>query len=167
MARRHQVGEGHRFERSGDRVADAHPEDVDGAARAAIADEGVLGIVGGAEHRRDRPFERAQHLAHPDLVRAPGQLVAAVRAAGAGHEAGVAEAHHELLEVGPGEILVGGDLGEARGPGAEAPSELDHEPDPVLTLRAEGDGTRAVERQARLGNGGRQVGSQRSRLNPE
>ena len=41
-----------------------------------------------------------------------GELVAAVRAAGRDDEAGLAEAHDELLEVGPRQVLLGGDLGE-------------------------------------------------------
>ena len=86
----------------------------------------MLRIVGGTEHRRDRAFEGAKDLAHPDLLWRPGELVAAVGAAGAGHEAGIAEAHDELLEIGPGEVLVGGHLGEARRTGAEPPTKLNH-----------------------------------------
>ena len=149
----HQVGEGHRFEGAGDRVADANPQDVDGAARAAIADEGVLRVVGGADHRGDGPFEGTKDLAHPDLSGGPGQLVAAVGAARAGDEARVAEAHHELLEVGPRQVLVRGDLGEARGTGPEPTAQLDHQPDAVFALRAEGDG--AASRGTTAGRDGR------------
>ena len=98
----------------------------------------------------------------------PGELVAAVGAAGAGDEAGIAEAHDELLEIGPGEVLVGGHLGEARRTGAEPPTELDHQPDAVLALRAERDRARAVERQARVRGGcGRDLARQGKVLNPE
>ena len=44
-ARRHEVGEGHRVEGAGDRVADADPQDVDRAAGAAVAQRRVLGVV--------------------------------------------------------------------------------------------------------------------------
>ena len=43
-----------------------------------------------------------------------GELVAAVGAARAGHQAGLAQAHDELLEIGAREVLFGGDLGERR-----------------------------------------------------
>ena len=86
-----------------------------------------------------------------------GELVAAVGAAGADDEAGVAEAHDELLEVRPREVLLGGDLGQAGRPGPVVPGELDHEPDAVLALRAEGDGAGAVE-----GGTGRDGKGQRS-----
>ena len=39
----HEVGEGHRVEGAGDRVADADPQDVDGAARRAIAQAACSG----------------------------------------------------------------------------------------------------------------------------
>src|SRR4051812_38227858 len=38
-----EVGEGHRVERAGDGITDAEPQDVDRAARAAIAGIGVVG----------------------------------------------------------------------------------------------------------------------------
>ena len=106
-----------------------------------------LGVVvlGGADHRGDRTLERAQDVGHRDLVGRPGELVAAVRAPGRHDEAGVAQAHHELLEVRPGQLLLGGDLGQAGRPGAVVATELDHQPDAVLALRREGDGAAAVE----------------------
>ncbi len=124
----------------------------------------MLRVVRGADHRGERALKGPKDLAHPDLGRRVGELVAAVSAASAGDQPGVAEAHHELLEVGAGELLLRGDLGEARGTLPEMPPELDHEPDAVLALRAEGDGAGAVEHgPGRLGCG---VG-QRRVLNPE
>src|SRR4029078_7064713 len=112
----------------------------------------------------ERALERAEHVAHPDLDPWAGELAAAVGAARARDQSGVAEAQHELLEVGAGELLLRGDLGEARGTLPEVPPELDHEPDAVLALRAEGDGAGAVKHgPGRLGCG---VG-QRRVLNPE
>ena len=61
-----EVGEGHGVEGAGDGVADADPQEVDRAARAAVAGRGVLRVVGGADHRGDRAFERAQDVAHGD-----------------------------------------------------------------------------------------------------
>ncbi len=61
---------------------------------------GVLGVVAGAHHRGDGPLERSQDLGHGDRLGWAGEFVAAMRATGAGHEAGLAQAHDELLEVG-------------------------------------------------------------------
>ena len=72
----------------------------------------VLGVVGGAHHRRDRAFEGAEDLAHPDLGGVAGELVAAVGAPRRDDEAGVAEAHDELLEIRAGEVFLRRDLGE-------------------------------------------------------
>ena len=79
---------------------------------AAVAQRRVLGVVGGAHHRGDRALERAEDLGHRDGLGRAGELVAAVRAAGAGHQAGLAQADDELLEVGAREVLLGGDLGQ-------------------------------------------------------
>ena len=78
----------------------------------------------------------------------PRELVAAARTAGGHDESGVPEGHHELLQVGARQILVGGDGREAGRPGAEVARELGHQPHAVLALRAEGDGAGAVERDA-------------------
>src|SRR5258707_1272521 len=66
-------------------------------------------------------------------------------AAGADDEAGIAEAHHELFEVRPRQVLVGGDVGQAGRASPEPPPELDHQADTVFALGAEGDGTRTME----------------------
>ena len=77
----------------------------------------VLGIVGRAEHRGDRALEGSQDLAHPDRLGRARELVAAVGAAGRDDEAGLAQADDELLEVGPREVLLGGDPGQRGGAG--------------------------------------------------
>ena len=143
-ARRDEVGEGHRVERAGDGIADADPQDVDGAARRAIAQVRVFGVVAGAQHRGDRALERAQDLGHRDGLGRAGELVAAVCAAGAGHETGLAEADDQLLEIRAREVFLGGDLRERRRTHAVMAPELDHQPDAVLALRGEGDGAAAV-----------------------
>ena len=50
----------------------------------SVADDRVLGVVAGADHRGDRALEGAQDLGHRDRARRAGELVAAVGAAGAG-----------------------------------------------------------------------------------
>ena len=146
-ALRDELGEGHPLERAADRVADADPEQVDRAARGPVAGELVAGMVvlGRTDHRGDGALERAQDVGHGDRGRWPGQFVAAAGAPGRDDESGVAQAHHELLEVRSRELLFGGDLGQAGRPGAVVASELDHQPDAVLALRREGDGAAAVE----------------------
>jgi hypothetical protein len=124
----------------------------------------VLRVVRGADHRGERALKSAEHLAHPDVLGRASQLIAAVGAARARDQPGIAEAHHELLEVGARELLLGGDLGEARRTLAVMPTELDHQPDAVLALRAEGDGAGAVE--GGTGRGGGRMRQGRI-LNPE
>ncbi len=141
--RREEVGEGERLEGAGDGVPDPQPEEVDGALRRPPADV-LEGIVGHADHRRDRPLEGPEDLEHPDLLGRASELVAAPGAAGTRHEPRFAEPEGELLEVGARELLFGGDLGERGRPGAVVAPELDHEPDAVLALRREGDGAAAV-----------------------
>ena len=87
------------------------------------------------------------------------QLVAAVRTAGADHEAGLAQADDQLLQVGPREVLLGGHPGEAGRAGAVVPRQLDHQPHAVLALRGEGDGAGAVVHGTRHDGGG-DVGGQ-------
>ena len=66
-----------------DRVTDADPQEVHGAAGGPIAGRlAGSGIVGGADHRGDRAFERAEDVDHPDLLRRASQLVAAMRRRG-------------------------------------------------------------------------------------
>ena len=65
----------------------------------------IIGAIGPSSARRTSPIGIVSG--------GRGELVAAMRAAGARHEAGLAQADDELLEVGPREVLLGGDLGEA------------------------------------------------------
>ena len=89
-------------------------------SRLTVQDDGPIAgqvvarlVLGRADHRRERPFEGAEDLAHRDRLRRASELVAAVGAAGRDDEAGVAKHERELLEVGPGHVLGRGDLGEA------------------------------------------------------
>ena len=142
--RRCEVGERHRIEGAGDRITDADPQHVDGAARTAIARGRVLRVIRGADHRGDGAFEGPKDLAHRDVCGSRRQLVAAMRTTGAGDEARFAEVDDELLEIRAREVLLRGDLGETGRTGAVVASELDHQPDAVLALRAEGDGAGPV-----------------------
>ena len=92
------------------------------------------GILAGTHHRRDGSLESPQHLAHADLARVAGQLVPAPGAARAAHELGIAEADHELLQVGARQILRDGDLGEAGRAAAVVGRELHHQADAVFAL---------------------------------
>jgi hypothetical protein len=89
-----------------------------------------------------------------------------VCAAGAPDEAGVAEAHDQLLEVGAGKVLFGRDLREAGRALAEVSAQLDHQPDTVLALGRERDGAAAMEGRADRGVGLDRLG-QGCGLNPE
>ncbi len=76
---------------------------------------GLGRILAGADHGGQRSFERSQGLREGDVGGRMGQGVAAARAAGREDEAGLAQRDDELLEVGAGEVLVGGDLGQLTG----------------------------------------------------
>ena len=65
----------------------------------------IIGAIGPSSARRTSPIGIVSGGAR--------ELVAAVRAAGADDEAGLAQADDELLEVGAREVLLGGDLGQA------------------------------------------------------
>ena len=118
VRKRDQVGQGHPLERPADGVPDPDPEEIDRAARRSVAGELVGGLVflAGADHRGDRPLERAQDVRHPDVLGRPGELVAAVGAAGGDHQPGVAQAHDQLLEVRPRQLFLGGDSARLAGP---------------------------------------------------
>ena len=107
---------------------------------------GVGGILAGADHRRERALERARCTSPMRIsVRLAGQGIATVGAARAGDEAGVAQADHELLQVGPRQLLVVGDLGQADRSVAVVAGELDHEAHAVLAARREVDRARGGE----------------------
>ena len=88
-------------------------------------------------------------------------------AAGARDEIGVAQADDQLLQVGPGEILFGGNLRQRRRPGPEMTAELDHQADAVLALRAERDGAAAMEGGPVRRGWDRRGSGQGTVLNPE
>jgi len=123
----------------------------------------MVGGVRGADHRGERAFEGAQDLAHRDVGRRPGQLVAAVRPTRGGDQSGVAEDERQLLQVRPRQVLGRGDLRQRSWTLTVVSSELHHQPDAVLALRAEGDGAGAVEAWSR----GRRGVRQGSILNPD
>ena len=112
-ARRDEVGEGHRVERAGDGVADADPQHVDGAARDAIAQRWR---ARGRRWRRPSARSGLRGRAGPRPSRSSrvrGRARSRRGRRGCWHEAGLAQADDELLEVGARQVLLGGDLGEA------------------------------------------------------
>ena len=83
-----------------------------GSCALAGADEHAVGVGGDALDRaRSRPRAR-HHLGHGDLAGGAGQRVAAVRAAARLDEPGLAQALHEVLEVGERQALGVGDRAE-------------------------------------------------------
>ena len=101
----------------------------------------TMGAMGPSSARSTSPMRISRRLSR--------QLVAAVRAARAGHEPGFAQAHHELLEVRARQDFVVGHLGKADGAGAVVPRELDHHAHAVLAARAEMHGAGTGEDAAR------------------
>lgn len=140
-----QLSQGYRIERRADRIAHGNPKVVDIAETGPFAYSRVGRVFTGADHRRERALERSEHLAHPDLLGRPTELVAAVRATGTVHQAGFAQADHELLEVGPRQPFVVGHLGQADWPVAVVTGKLHHQPRPVFAARREMDRARPGE----------------------
>ena len=99
-----------------------------------------IGSSRGADHGRDGALQRVDDLAHPDLRGVADELVAAAGAARAGDEAGLAQADHELLQVGPGQVLVVGHLGQADGSVPVVAGQLHHQADAVLAAGREVEG---------------------------
>ena len=160
-----QVGEVDVLEDAADRIANPYPERVDGARAQARADR-VMGVLAGADHRRERSLERAQGFAEGDRGGVPGERIPAAGATGAGDDARLPEGDSELLEVGPRQVLVRSDLREADGDrrvGRPAPGQLDEHADAVLALRAEGDGAGRMEGPVAQGSGPRGASDRRRR----
>src|SRR5579862_3417369 len=94
----HQIGERGGVKRRGNGVAHSRPQILRRAAVKPVAENLHLAL-GGADHRRDWPFERAQHLAHANLFRSATQPIAAVRPACGLHKTRLAQGSHELLKI--------------------------------------------------------------------
>ena len=127
----------------------------------------VVGVVlGGADHRGERALERAEDLAHLDRLGRPRQLVAAVGAARARRPGRRPEGRRQAARGRPAACPRPRRSPRGWPARAEVPPELDHQPNAVLALRAEGDGARAVERGPMAG-GGLIRGGQEGVLNPK
>ena len=100
-----------------------------GLARAA---DRAVGRARDALDRRDPPLERLDDLGHRDLRRLAREQIAAVGPAAALDQPGTAQPRDEMLEIGEGEPLAVGDLGERHRVGAAAPREIDHHAHAVL-----------------------------------
>ncbi len=64
-----------------------------------------------------RALERLHDLGHRDRLRGPSELIAAVGTARGGDQLGLAQARHQLLQIGEGQLLRVGDLGQRHRPG--------------------------------------------------
>src|SRR4051812_20040082 len=147
-----ELGERRLGQRLDDAALDAGPQQLGGAAVAAVglvvADDAAVRrltvLCDEARHRRDAALEGEDDLVHVDLGGLARQAVAAVRAARGLDEAGLLEQGDDPLEVGEGQRLRLGDrLERDRHPPTRSPdavvlaTQLDEEPDPVLRLRRE------------------------------
>ena len=108
--RRGHLGQVRRAQRQAERLVDPLEHLVDAARLGPVA---VLEVGGaGARHLEQRALERADRVGHVDLAGRTGQPVATGLAARGGHEIGAPQVPDELLEVGVGQLLALGDLGQ-------------------------------------------------------
>src|SRR2546425_12215460 len=107
-------------------VAHAHPLD------ALVLAAEVPGVEIASEGSEPRP--------DADLLCRPDELIAAVAAAHALHQAAAAEQPHQLVDVGRAEPLPLGELGSGQRPLGFA-SDLEQAAEPVFLLRTEPHGT--------------------------
>src|SRR5437879_1509497 len=83
--------------------------------------------------RHDRAFEGGDDVAQGQLTRITRQLVSAVRAAHTADDPGAAQSTQQLVEVGLGDLLAGGDFGALNRPLSIAAGKLDHGMSAVVT----------------------------------
>src|SRR3954469_3602799 len=137
----HEVGQGRARQRADDAALDARPEQLGGAALVAAdvraEDAPLLAVVDEAGHRRDRALQGEHRLVHRDRRGIARQAVAAVRAAGALDEGGLAQKRDDPLEVREGQALGLGDRLQRDGALTVMTAELDEQAYPVLRLRRE------------------------------
>src|SRR5919202_4619416 len=107
LARREgdELGQGRAGERLHDAAVDARPQQLRGAAVAAVGrmraeDPPVAAVVHEALHRGDDALEGEDHLVHRERRGVACKPVAAVRPTGAVDEAGLAQQRDDPLEVG-------------------------------------------------------------------
>ena len=115
LARGH-LGQRHVLEHLAQAGPHRHPHLLEVLGGAVVA--GGLGPE--APHLGQRPVERPDHLGQGDLLGRPGQAVAAVGPALAGHQPGPAEVGQDGAEEPRREALVGGELVGGLGPPAAA-----------------------------------------------
>src|SRR5918996_3168492 len=137
-----QLGPGGAGERLRDAALHPGPQKLRRAGAVAVdlvrTEHPSLALDVKALHRRDRSLERLDDVDHRDLRRRLRQAVAAVGTAHRGHELGLAQLRHQVLEVGQRQRLRLGDgaegdgLGLVRGRIAGPATELHHQAHPVL-----------------------------------
>src|SRR5438874_1835388 len=123
-----------------DRLIDGDPDRADGAVAVAHAHPRDALVLAAEVPGVEIVSERSEHRTDADLLRRPGELIAAVAAAHAVHQAAAAEQPHQLVNVGRAEALPLGELGSGQRPLWFA-SDLEQTAEPVFLLRTEPHGT--------------------------
>jgi hypothetical protein len=106
------------------RLGGGQPGITDGARGPPVS---AIGIARRRVHklmRDDGPFERRHDITQSHLAWVTGKLVATARTADAADDADAAQAAQELVEVGLGDLLAGGDFGALHGPLPETAGKL-------------------------------------------
>src|SRR5437588_7665627 len=122
-----------------DGLMDSDPDRADGAVAVAHAHPLDALVLAAEVPGVEIASERSEHRTDADLLRRPGELIAAVAAAHAVHQAAAAEQPHQLVNVGRAEALPLGELGSGQRPLRFA-SDLEQTAEPVFLLRTEPHG---------------------------
>src|SRR5512144_1687737 len=132
----HQLGQRRAGERLGDAALHPGPEKLGGAGLVAVSlvrtGDLSLGVGLKTLHRSDRALERLDHLEHLDLVSGAPEAVAAVGAALALDQPGLAQLGDQVLEVGERKALRFGDRAERHRGAIFLAAQLDHQPHAIF-----------------------------------
>src|SRR5207302_1051323 len=122
-----------------DGLIDGDPDRADGAVAVAHAHPLDALVLAAEVPGVEIASEGSEHRPDADLLRRPDELIAAVTAAHALHQAAAAEQPHQLVDVGRAEPLPLGELGSGQRPLGFA-SDLEQAAEPVFLLRTEPHG---------------------------
>ena len=112
-------------------VADVGPDGQQHALALVVAGAVLVRLAEVADD--DGPVDRADDLGEGDLLRRPGEHVAAAHAPLRAHQAGALEGQEDLLEVGLGEARALGDVAHRGGRRARVQGERQQRPAGVVT----------------------------------